>query len=97
MNIKLTGISLRAFFVGLGVVIVLASEGFSQAKWEKVLADAQKEGKVEVWGPPGALIRQNVVAAFGKAFPKIELEWQGIRPASQAAKLQTERQGGLFS
>jgi iron(III) transport system substrate-binding protein len=98
MNIKLTGISLRAFFVGLGVVIVLASEAFSQqAKWEKVLADAQKEGKVEVWGPPGALIRQNVVAAFGKAFPKIELEWQGIRPASQAAKLQTERQGGLFS
>jgi hypothetical protein len=72
MNIKLTRISLRVFFVGLGVVIVLASEAFSQqAKWEKVLADAQKEGKVSVWGPPGSLIRQNVVAAFGKAFPKI--------------------------
>jgi ABC-type Fe3+ transport system substrate-binding protein len=96
MKIKLTRISL-AVFLGLGFVTALIPEAFSQqANWEKVLVDARKEGKVSVWGPPGALIRQNIVAAFGKAFPQIELEWQGIRSSAQAAKLQSERRGGLF-
>ena len=50
----------------------LLPPAFSQAKpawqerWEKVLAEAKKEGQVVVWGPPGTLMRQYVVDGFTK-------------------------------
>ena len=45
MNIKLTRISLPVFFVGLGVVIVLASEAFSQAKSEKLSPTRRRKAR----------------------------------------------------
>ena len=41
--------------------------------WGKVLADAKKEGKVVVFGPPGEFILQAFVEGFKKAYPDIEL------------------------
>lgn len=81
----------------------LLRPAFSQAKpawqttWDKVLADAKKEGQVVVWGPPGTLIRQNVVDGFSKAFPQIAIDWQGGRSAAQAQKLDGERRGGVYT
>ncbi len=86
-------------FPSLGLV----QPAFSQAKpawqerWEKVLAEAKKEGQVAVWGPPGTLIRQYVVDGFTKAFPQIAIDWQGGRSAAQAQKMDGERRGGLYS
>ena len=77
--------------------------GFSQAKpvwqerWDKILAEAKKEGTVVVLGPPGDLIRNAMVDGFKKVYPNIGIEYSGGRSAEQAVKLGTERDGGIYS
>lgn len=68
-----------------------------QEKWDKVLAEGKKEGKVVVLGPPGEIIRTAMVEGFRKAFPGISLEYSGGRSGEQAVKLKAERDAGLFS
>jgi iron(III) transport system substrate-binding protein len=76
---------------------------FSQAKpawqerWEKVLAEAKKEGTVVVLGPPGDLIRAAMIDGFKKSFPNINVEYSGGRSSEQAVKLGAERDGGIYS
>lgn len=66
-------------------------------KWQKVLGDAKKEGKVVVWGPPGELIRNALTQGFRKAFPDIAIEYSGARGGEQASKLKAERDGNVYS
>jgi len=68
-----------------------------QERWEKVLADAKKEGTVVVLGPPGDLIRNAMTEGFRKAYPNINMEYSGGRSGEQAVKLGAERDGGIFS
>lgn len=68
-----------------------------QEKWDRVVAEGKKEGKVVVFGPPGELIRTAMVEGFRKAFPGISLEYSGGRSGEQAVKLKAERDAGLFS
>src|SRR5713226_5829430 len=66
-------------------------------RWDKVLSEAKKEGKVVVFGPPGELIRQAISEGFSKAFPNITIEYSGGRGGEQATKLKAERDGGVYS
>jgi iron(III) transport system substrate-binding protein len=66
-------------------------------KWDKVLSEAKKEGKVVVWGPPGELIRDAMNQGFRKAFPDIAIEYSGARGGEQATRIKAERDGGIFS
>jgi iron(III) transport system substrate-binding protein len=66
-------------------------------RWEKVLADAKKEGKVVVDGPPGEFIRNAVVQGFKKAFPEIAVEYSSGRGSELAAKIKAERDAGLYT
>ena len=66
-------------------------------KWEKVLSDAKKEGKVAVWGHPGELIRNAVTVEFRKAFPDISVEFSAARGGEHGAKITAERDGGVYS
>jgi ABC-type Fe3+ transport system substrate-binding protein len=98
------GLAVALFFVVLGLASVNRLQtGFSQTKpawqerWEKVLAEAKKEGTVVVLGPPGDLIRNAMIDGFKKAHPSINMEYSGGRSAEQAVKLGTERDGGIFS
>ncbi len=68
-----------------------------KARWEEILAQAKKEGKVAVFGPPGDLVRQAMTEGFQKAFPGIVIEFSGGRSGEQATKLKAERDGGIFS
>lgn len=68
-----------------------------QQRWEKVLSEARREGKVVVLGPPGELIREAMSRGFSKAFPDITIEYSGSRSAEQATKLKAERDGGIYS
>ena len=68
-----------------------------QQRWEKVLSEAQKEGKVVVYGPPGEAIRNVITEGFKKAFPEILIEYSGGRGTEQAAKISAERAGGIYS
>jgi ABC-type Fe3+ transport system substrate-binding protein len=67
-----------------------------EIEWERVLQAARQEGKVVVNGPPGDLIRRNLVDGFQKAFPDIAIEYTGGTAPELAAKLEAERRAGLY-
>ena len=92
------------FFSILGPAIVpglpsVCAQGKAewQGRWEKVLAEAKKDGKVVLHGPPGEFIRNSLVQGFKKAFPEISVEYAAARGSELAAKIQTERTAGLYS
>ena len=66
-----------------------------KSKWDKVLADAKKEGKVAVAGPPGTAYR-DVMRGFEKKYPEISLEFQGFTPANFISRFSKERQAGQY-
>ena len=66
-------------------------------RWETVLSQAKKEGKVVVFGPPGELIRDAMTQGFKRAFPEIAIEYSGGRSGEQATKLKAERDAGIYS
>jgi iron(III) transport system substrate-binding protein len=68
-----------------------------QAEWDRTLAAARQEGKVEVWGPPGDLIRKSVSEGFRQAFPDIAIEWVGGRSTEHATKIEGQRRAGVYA
>jgi len=48
-----------------------------QAEWERVLQAAKQEGKVVIYGAPGADWRKALVEGFQKAYPGISVEYMG--------------------
>jgi ABC-type Fe3+ transport system substrate-binding protein len=66
-------------------------------RWDKTLSAGKREGKVVVFGPAGEVIRNAVVAAFRTSFSEISLEYVGGRAAEQAARVQAERDGGVYN
>ena len=66
-----------------------------KTKWDKVLADAKKEAKVAVAGPPGTAYRE-VMRGFEKKYPEITLEFQSFTPANFTARFSKERQAGQY-
>jgi len=103
MQIKLR----PGWFVVLGVLcvglVLPVGLAFGQVdanwkqKWEKVLADAKKEGRVVVFGPPGDRIRNVITQGFKKDFPDIEIEYSGSSGGALATKIRAEREGGIYS
>ena len=65
-------------------------------EWNAVVAKAKQEGKVVVWGPPGANIRKAITEEFSKAFPGISVEYTGNRGGKHTVKLKAERKGGIY-
>jgi iron(III) transport system substrate-binding protein len=72
-----------------------AKQGW-QAEWEKTLAAAKKEGKVSVFGPPGAKARQALADSFQKKFG-IEVEYAGIFGREMGQKITSERTAGVYT
>jgi len=68
-----------------------------ETEWAAVVAAARQEGRVTVSGPPGDLIRRNLVDGFRKAYPGIDLEFTGGPAPELVAKLEAERRGGLYT
>ena len=68
-----------------------------QEKWKKTVAEAKKEGRVVVYGPPGELIRNALVENFKKSFPELTVEYSGAPGGEQATKIRAERDGGIYS
>ena len=68
-----------------------------QKKWDQTLAQAKKEGKVVVLGPPGDQIREALTRGFAKAFPDITIEFSGARGGELATRVKAERDAGIYS
>src|SRR5437879_13777103 len=80
------------------LILIGAAHGQCQewkTKWDKVLADAKKEGKVSVAGPPGTAYR-DVMRGFEKKYPEIALEFQSFTPSNFTARVSKERQAGQY-
>lgn len=67
-----------------------------QTEWEKTVAAAKKEGKVLVYGPPGAKARQVLADTFQKKFD-IAVEYSGIFGREMGQKIVFERKAGVYS
>jgi iron(III) transport system substrate-binding protein len=67
----------------------------SPQEWDKLVAAAEKEGQVTVYGPPG-ITYQNAIGAFQDSFPKIKLVYVPGSGTNNAQRLVTERRAGKF-
>src|SRR3954464_1615813 len=66
------------------------------AGWDKLVADAKKEGKVVIIAPSDPQVREAIPAAF-KARYGITVEYLGGRSSDMAARLRTERASGVYT
>ena len=92
----LSFLSLAAFSLLLPRAAPAQSQPDWRERWEQTLSAARKEGKVVVWGPPGA-VGEALSQSFKKAFPDIDIEYSGASGRDQATKLRAERDGGVYS
>lgn len=67
-----------------------------QSRWDEVQKEAKREGKVVVYGPPIAEVRQGFIEAFQKRYPSITLEFIGLAGSQVAPKIASERRAGLY-
>ena len=88
---------LLTLFVTNAQLALAQSDSAWQKKWDTALAQAKKEGKVVVLGPPGDGIRDAITQGFTKAFPEVTIEFSGGRGGEMATKIKAERDGGLYS
>jgi|SRR5215213_8757637 len=63
--------------------------------WDKLVADAKKEGKVVIIAPSDPQVREAIPAAF-KARYGITVEYLGGRSSDMASRLYCERAPGIF-
>jgi iron(III) transport system substrate-binding protein len=64
--------------------------------WDDMVAAAKKEGKVVVNGPPDPAVRDQLPAAFKKAFG-IDMEFLGGNSSQLAARVDGERKAGQYT
>ncbi len=64
--------------------------------WERVIADAKREGELLILGPPGADAREALVQGFQGRYPEISVDYTGGSGALHVPKLLQERAAGQF-
>jgi iron(III) transport system substrate-binding protein len=102
MNNLKSIVAVAALFV---LAQLISASGFARAqsdagwqkKWDAAVAEAKKEGKVIVMGPPGDAVRQALTQGFTKAFPGIAIEYSGGRGGELSTKIKAERDAGIYS
>ncbi len=67
-----------------------------ETQWEKVQANARKEGKVVLYGPPIAPTRRAFIESFQKAYPGITLDYLALGGSQVPPKIKSERSAGLY-
>jgi iron(III) transport system substrate-binding protein len=81
----------------LGLAGETGAQGKGQKDWEAIVAAAEKEGQLNIAGPPGDTFRFALVDWFQKKFPKIKVEYNGASGRDQVPRLTRERQSGIFN
>ncbi|MGH7827651.1 MAG: ABC transporter substrate-binding protein [Candidatus Binatia bacterium] len=78
-------------FLLCAATFLLASQTTAaQAEWEKLIALAEKEGQVTIYGPP-AVTYQNAIKAFQERHPKIQMVYVPGSGSNNAQRLLAER------
>jgi iron(III) transport system substrate-binding protein len=89
--------ALFALVLLLGMAGESAGQTKGQKEWEAIVAAAEKEGQLNIAGPPGDTYRLALIGWFQKKFPKIKVEYNGASGRDQVPRLTRERQSGLFN
>ncbi len=76
-------------------VIAGSSAGTWQEKWDKVVSEAKKEGKLVIATSTGTPIRKALTESFTGKY-NVELEFVSGKPAEVVPKVQGERRAGLY-
>ena len=92
-----TVLILLTLFITNAQLALAQGDSAWQKKWDTAVAQAKKEGKVVVLGPPGDGIRDAITQGFTKAFPEVTIEFSGGRGGEMATKIKAERDAGLYS
>src|SRR6266446_2150852 len=82
--------------LGLGVTLLLPFAAQPQERWDKVVAEAKREGKVVVAGPPVPGFRQGLTDGFRNVFG-IGLEYLGLPSGELSIRLERETAAGWVS
>lgn len=87
--------------VRMGIALALFGAGPVWAQgwekeWNRVVEEGRKEAKVVVTGDPDQVMRRELPAKFTAKYG-ITVEWIGGRGGEVVARLQTERQAGLYT
>ena len=97
LNLKFYPAALLILSMIYAPALFAQSDSGWQKKWDQTLAQARKEGKVVVLGPPGDQIREALTGGFAKAFPDITIEFSGARGGELATRMKAERDAGVYS
>jgi iron(III) transport system substrate-binding protein len=94
----------RSYVAALTFVLALIlfspetpAQGNWQAEWEKIVAAAEKEGQLNIGGPPGDTYRLALMEVFQKKYPKIKIEWDGAEGRAKIPRILRERNAGIFN
>src|SRR6266849_2147304 len=52
-----------------------AAQTSAAVSWADTEAAAKREGKIVVWGPPGADVREGLTKGFQRQYPDIQVEF----------------------
>jgi len=87
--------------VSLILAATLSNNGSTMAdssgEWSEIVAAANKEGEVFVYGPPGKQRRIALVEEFEKAYPDIKVKFVAGSGRKQAPRLLAEREAGKYT
>jgi len=94
---KAISIAAVAVVAGALAAPVSAAEQQGVGDWQKVIADAKKEGKLVVYGNAGGGITDDMLRRFEKTYG-IEVEFvRNATPAALRERARTEQAAGLFT
>jgi iron(III) transport system substrate-binding protein len=68
----------------------------NSADWDKLVADAKKEGKVVIIAPPDPEVRESIPKAFKERYG-ISVEYLGGSSSAMAGRLRAERASGTYT
>jgi iron(III) transport system substrate-binding protein len=85
------------FLLVLGLAGEAGAQGKGPKEWEAIVAAAEKEGQLNIAGPPGDTFRVALVEWFQKKFSRIKVEYNGASGRDQVPRIARERQSGIFN
>jgi iron(III) transport system substrate-binding protein len=79
------------------VAVAMASScGGTESDWNTLIAEAKKEGKLAIAGPPNPVVNKDVPAAFKKQFG-VSVTYLAGSSGETAQKIKSERAAGIYS
>lgn len=95
-SVLLAACGARAPAAGRGDAAPTAGSASKPQGWDELVAAAQKEGNLVVYGTPGTSYRSVLVTEFEKAYPGIKVDGTFIPASETQSRLALERQAGRY-